>query len=344
MKFFSIIIVSWNALHHLKRYLPSVHQYSSAAEIIIADNASADESATWVRDHYPDIRIVTLDKNYGYCGGNNRAASHARGEVLLFLNNDVEVTPGWLQPIEAMFKKESRLAAIQPKILSIHRKTHFEHAGAAGGFLDRHGYPFCQGRIFDCVEEDHGQYDQEREILWASGAALAIRKTVFMENGKFDEDFEFHMEEIDLCWRLWNRGYSVKVCPRSTIYHLGGGSLPARSSRKIYYNFRNNLAMIVMNSSQHTLLKRMAMRFLLDYVASVKALLTFKFGEFGAILKAQLHFVRHFDHISDKRDKLQQARTNPEDPETMLDISIVAEYFIKGRRTFGELPVNNENT
>ncbi|MEX0780635.1 MAG: glycosyltransferase family 2 protein [Balneolales bacterium] len=341
MYYFSIVIVTWNALHHLKRFLPSVYENSSEAEIIIADNASGDGSAEWVNEHYPDIKIITCDKNYGYCGGNNRGAAYASGEVILFLNNDVEVTPEWLDPIKTMFNEDKRLAAVQPKIRSLANKEYFEHAGAAGGFMDRYAYPFCQGRIFDHVEKDEGQYDEEKEIFWASGAALAIRNKVFVENGGFDEDFEFHMEEIDLCWRLWNRGYKVKLCPGSTVFHLGGGSLSTGSPRKIYYNYRNNLAMIIKNSSHFTILKRVLMRFLLDYIASLKALLSFRFGEFRAILKAQLHFLKDFDSLSRKRDELQQVRTNLLDPDTMIDIAIVKEYFLKGKRTFTELLTSN---
>lgn len=344
MYFFSIIIVTWNALHHLKRFLPSVHENSPGAEIIIADNCSNDGSAEWIKEHFANIKIITLAENFGYCGGNNRAAYKASGEVIVFLNNDVEVTPGWLSPLEIMFKKDSRLAAAQPKILGYNNKEYFEHAGAAGGFIDRYAYPFCQGRIFNYVEKDEGQYDSEKEILWASGAAMAIRKKEFIENGEFDEDFEFHMEEIDLCWRLWNRGYKIKLCPDSKVYHLGGGSLSVGSSRKIYYNYRNNLSMIIKNCSHYTILKIVLMRFLLDYVASFKALLSFKFGEFKAILKAQLNFLKSFDDLSKKRDELQKLRTNLFDPDTMLDVMIVKEYFLKGKRTFKELPlVSKEN-
>ena len=337
MNFFSIIIVSWNGLGHLRTFLPSVIENSPEAEVIIADNASDDGTVEWVSGHYPQVKINTLDKNYGYCGGNNRAARDARGDVLLFLNNDVEVTPGWLGPIKEMFTRDGNLAAVQPKVLSYLNKSYFEHAGAAGGFLDRYAYPFCQGRIFDHVEKDEGQYDAEQPILWASGAALAIRKETFITNGGFDEDFEFHMEEIDLCWRLWNQGYTVKLCPYSTVYHLGGGSLATGSPRKIYYNYRNNLAMILKNSSHPTLSKRLLTRFLLDYIASAKALLSFRFGEAKAIFKAQVHFIRNLDAISRKREQLQQTRTNMSDPETLIQVSIVREYFFKGTRTFNEL-------
>ncbi|MDZ7693908.1 MAG: glycosyltransferase family 2 protein [Balneolaceae bacterium] len=249
MHSFSIIIVSWNALQHLKIFLPSVAktQYREM-EIILADNASDDGSAEWVAAHYPEVKIVTFDQNYGYCGGNNRGARHAAGEILVFLNNDVEVEPDWIGHLDDCFREHPEAAAIQPKMRSYSNPAEFEYAGAAGGFIDKYGYPFCRGRVFDTVEKDTGQYDASSEIFWASGAALAIRKKQFEAIGGFDEDFKFHMEEIDLCWQLWNRGHSVRYCPQSVVYHLGGGSMPMGSPRKVYYNYRNNLKMLWKNS------------------------------------------------------------------------------------------------
>ena len=218
MPSFSIIIVSWNALEHLKNYLPSVTATNYPQyEIILADNASTDGSKKWVQEQYPEIKIAELEKNYGYCGGNNRAVPYAENDILLFLNNDVRVEPDWLQGLAECFQKDKTIGAVQPKMLSDEEPEYFEYAGAAGGYLDRFGYPFCRGRIFDTVEKDQGQYDNETNILWASGAALAIRKDLFNVLGGFDEDFEFHMEEIDLCWQLWNAGHKVRFCPSSTV-------------------------------------------------------------------------------------------------------------------------------
>ncbi|WP_142712901.1 glycosyltransferase family 2 protein [Fodinibius sediminis] len=334
MPFFSIIIVSWNALSHLKKYLPSVMatEYSNF-EVILADNASNDGSKAWVADKYPGVRIVEHDDNYGYCGGNNRAVPHASGEILLFLNNDVRVDPEWLQALAKCFSN-SKTAAVQPKFRADENPEYFEYAGAAGGFLDRYGYPFCRGRIFDTVEKDHGQYDDSQPILWASGAALAVRKKLFEDLGGFDEDFEFHMEEIDLCWRLWNAGYEVRYCPESLIYHLGGGSLPMGSPRKVYYNYRNNLMMLWKNCSSQSLTRRFWVRYGLDIIAGMRSLVGGHWAECRAIGRAHYHFWQSFPDTHQKRALLQQQRAVEEDPPTLLPVNIVLEYFGKGKQTY----------
>ncbi|NGP87944.1 glycosyltransferase family 2 protein [Fodinibius halophilus] len=335
MPFFSIIIVSWNALDHLKNYFPSVAETDYPNfEIILADNASVDGSKAWVREHYPEVKIAEFDKNYGYCGGNNRAVPHADGDILLFLNNDVRVEPDWLNALAECFEHNPKVAAAQPKMLSDQQPSHFEYAGAAGGFIDQFGYPFCRGRVFDTVEKDEGQYNDDSNIFWASGAALAIRKDIFNELGGFDEDFEFHMEEIDLCWRLWNNGYKVRYCANSTVYHLGGGSLAMGSPRKVYYNYRNNLRMLWKNSSTDTHIWRFVGRYLLDIVAALRSLLGTNWPEFKAIARAHLHFWQSFDKTQHKRARLQQQRTVEDDPKTLLPISIIHKYFIKGTKTF----------
>lgn len=335
---FSIIIVTWNALHHLKTYLPSVAATKyPEMEIIIADNASTDNTADWVREHYPDIRVETLKKNYGYCGGNNRAAEKATGDILLFLNNDVEVSPDWLDPLNETFQESDDIGIVQPKLKAHSNKEYFEYAGAAGGFLDRYGYPFCRGRIFEKVEKDKGQYDDPSDIFWASGAAFAIRRELFHKMNGFDEDFEFHMEEIDLCWRSWNRGYRTRYNPKSVVYHLGGGSLPMGSSRKVYYNFRNNLFMIWKNASSFDLLFRFPIRYLLDIVAFLETFVTFKWSESIAIIRAHFHFWRRLSKTNHKRQHLQSRRRNKENPDTLLPLSILWQYYILRRDTFDEI-------
>lgn len=335
---FSIIIVSWNALPHLKTYLPSVAATDfSDFEIILADNASDDGSAEWVAQQFPQVKIARLDRNYGYCGGNNRAAAQAEGDILLFLNNDVRVEPDWLQALDRCFRDDEQLGAAQPKMLSDEHPEQFEYAGAAGGYLDRYGYPFCRGRIFDSVEEDTGQYDDPAEILWASGAALAVRKDLFMNLGGFDEDFEFHMEEIDLCWRLWNYGYKVRFCPGSTVYHLGGGSMPMGSPRKVYYNYRNNLRMLWKNSSASSLPRRFGVRYGLDLVAALREAAGGNRADLKAIVRAHKDFWSSFSATRRKRRILQQARRRPSDPPSLLPVNLIAEYFLKGRRTFQEI-------
>lgn len=340
MHSFSIIIVSWNALHHLKTFLPSVTRTDYPDyEIILADNASDDGSAAWVRERYPSVKIATFDDNYGYCGGNNRAVSYTDGDILLFLNNDVEVEQNWLHALNKCFEENPDAGAAQPKMLAYEQPDHFEYAGAAGGFLDKHGYPFCRGRIFDTLEKDRGQYNKPSDIFWASGAALAIRKDLFKELGGFDEDFEFHMEEIDLCWRLQNAGYKVRYCPESVVYHLGGGSMPMGSPRKVFYNYRNNLKMIWKNSSRDSLLSRFTARYFLDIIAAKRSLFTGQVAEFWAIARAHVSFWKSFSKIRRKRKELQQNRKIDVDPETLMPFSIVREYFFRKHTTFEELPV-----
>lgn len=333
----SVIIVTWDALKHLKTFLPSVtNTRYEDFEIIIADNASTDDSAGWVRTNHPDCRIVTFPRNYGYCGGNNRAVDHANGEILLFLNNDVEVQPDWLQHIDKVFE-DPAVAAAQPKILSYKDREKFEYAGAAGGFLDKMGYPFCRGRVFDTVEADTGQYDDPVPLFWASGAALAIRKDIFLELDRFDEDFKFHMEEIDLCWRLLNRGYTIGFAPKSRVYHLGGGSLPMDSSRKTFFNFRNSLFMLWKNASDEWLKNNFFLRLCLDGLAFIYAFMKANPGDAKAIFKAHLHFYSSWRSVHMKRKKLQGKRKFDGEPEQMVDTWIIRDYFLKRKKTYQEI-------
>jgi len=337
LKGFSIIIVTWNGLHHLKKFLPSVcaTDYPDF-EIILADNASEDETVSWVNKYFPEVIISTFDDNYGYCGGNNKAVSTASKEILLFLNNDVEVTTNWLHGINEAFQKDDKIAAVQPKMLSYNNKDEFEYAGAAGGFIDKYGYPFCRGRIFETVEKDEGQYNESSDIFWASGAALAIKKDLFEELGGFDEDFEFHMEEIDLCWRVQRAGHRIVYTPKSTVYHLGGGSLAMGSPRKVYYNFRNNLFMLWKNFSSSELVFRFPVRFLLDIVAAWKSLLGGKPAEFGAVAKAHFHFLTSFISIIKKRKQIKLPR--PAQISGKKSYIIIWQYFFKSIKKFKNLP------
>lgn len=335
---FSIIIVSWNALDLLKTFLPGVAETAyDDFEIILADNASEDGSAEWVKQEFAEVKIATFDQNYGYCGGNNRAVPHADGDILVFLNNDVKVEPDWLTHLDKYFRQNPELAAAQPKMRSYKEPDYFEYAGAAGGFIDKYGYPFCRGRIFDTLEKDNGQYNEPTYIFWASGAALAIKKDVFNRAGGFDEDFEFHMEEIDLCWRLWNQGHKVGYCPNSVVYHLGGGSLPMDSPRKVYYNYRNNLIMLWKNYESCSLASRFLVRLVLDGIAALKELLSGHLNNFSAIFKAQLHFYQSWNMTHQKRVALEEKRRVPKNPEVMIQKNVAFEYFLKGKSTWREL-------
>lgn len=331
----SIIIVTWNALDLLKKYLPSVIQHSGDAQIIIADNQSEDDSELWVKQNFPKCTIVRHDQNYGYCGGNNRAVDAADGDILLFLNNDVEVSKNWLSPLQQNFL-DPKTGAVQPKMLSYNNKSSFEYAGAAGGMIDYLGFPFCRGRIFDSLESDIGQYDEPSHIFWASGAALAFRKDLFIELGGFDERFEFHMEEIDLCWRLQRAGFHVNYEPESVVYHLGGGSLRTGSPRKTYYNFRNNLLMLYKNMEEKELRTIISKKSTLDTLASFQMLVKGDFQQYKALKKARrdaLNMIEKYD--------LQNESNLPKPPlqdlDGVLNCSVVVEYFVKRRKTFREI-------
>lgn len=334
----SIIIVTWNGLHHLKRFLPSVIENSGVnAEIILADNASSDGTESWIQEYFPEVRHILFDSNYGYCGGNNRAAEHANGDILLFLNNDVEVTPGWLEPLIEEIDSDPLNAAVQPKLRSVDQPDHFEYAGAAGGFLDKFGYPFCRGRIFDTIEKDNYQYDKASDIGWASGAALAIRKNVFHKLGKFDERFEFHMEEIDLCWRIWSHGLKVRFRPDSLIYHLGGGSLQTGSPRKIYYNYRNSLFMLLKNTPRGKVFRRIFIRLCLDGVAGIRALFQGNWRETLAIIRAHFGFYLRIFSFFKTRRILLKARTVKDDPAIIKRYLIIWKYFVQGKKVWSDL-------
>ena len=301
MKGFSIVIVTWNGLHHLKRFFPSVAATNYPDfEIIIADNNSTDGSKEWIKEHYPDVKIAAFDDNYGYTGGNNRAVPFAEKEILLFLNNDVEVTPDWLIGISTAFEADDEVAIVQPKLLSVEQPEYFEYAGAAGGYLDMLGYPFCRGRVLDTVEKDVGQYDDETEIVWASGAAFAIRKEIFTTLGGFDEDFEFHMEEIDLCWRIQNSGYKIRYNNTTEVFHANASTLNQNNPRKTFLNYRNKLFMITKNS-QNNLFFLLIEKIFIDALISIFILFSKGFNHFFAIIKAYFSFYKHINLLLEFR-------------------------------------------
>lgn len=304
-------------------------------EIIIADNASEDETASWIKERFPDIKVVTYDRNYGYCGGNNRAVKYANGEILIFLNNDVETDPGWLSPLDLAFS-EPETGIVQPKIRSVDRPSHFEYAGAAGGFIDRLGYPFCMGRIFDHVEADEGQYDTPRQIFWASGAAFAIRKELFLKLGRFDETFEFHMEEIDLCWRAHRAGAIVKSEPKSVVFHLGGGSLPMDSPRKVYFNYRNSLLMLTKNLDSSLFLSIFA-RLCLDGIAGIRSLLRGKPAETWAVIRAHFAFYKRLPSALKQRSHLKAQFQKSVTDGLIYSKLIIVAFFLKGIKRFSDL-------
>lgn len=292
MKKVAVIILNWNGKALMERFLPSVVRYTpgGAESIAVADNASTDDSLTFLSTSYPEIQTLTFDRNYGFAEGYNRAIAQVEAEYVVLLNSDVEVTDGWLTAPLAALDADPRLAAVQPKLLAEGNRRYFEYAGAAGGFLDRYGYPFCRGRLFHVVEEDRGQYDTPCDVLWATGACLIIRRDVYLREGGLDKDFFAHQEEIDLCWRLRCRGYRLQCQPRSVVYHVGGGTLGAENPRKTFLNFRNNLLMLYKNLPEKDLRPVMRLRRCLDYVAALKFLLTGQPRNAAAVYKARKAF------------------------------------------------------
>jgi len=305
MKTIAVVILNWNGKKLLEEFLPSVVKYSTEAQIYVADNASTDESVTFIRATYPEIKIIQNKGNFGYAKGYNDALQGVKEEIYALVNSDVEVTEGWLTPIIELFEADNETVIIQPKILDYKNKTHFEYAGAAGGFIDRYGFPFCRGRIFDTIEEDRCQYDDTTEIFWASGACFFIRRKIFQELRGFDEDFFAHQEEIDLCWRAFNRNYKVRFCSKSVIYHVGGATLKTENPKKTFLNFRNSLWMMIKNLPTAQLLPILFIRLSFDGIAGVRFLFQGKFGHLWAVLKSHFYFYLRFFYFLNKRESKQ---------------------------------------
>ncbi|MBP3944334.1 glycosyltransferase family 2 protein [Sphingobacteriaceae bacterium WQ 2009] len=298
----AVVILNWNGRFFLEKFLPSVYNSSYPnIEFIVGDNASTDDSIDFIKKNYPQITILENDQNYGFAGGYNHILSRVEADYYVLLNSDVEVKPNWIEPVIALLESDSTLVAAQPKILAYHRKTHFEHAGAAGGYIDRFGYPFCRGRLMQHVEEDLGQYNDVQEIFWATGAALFIKAKAWQEAKGFDEDFFAHMEEIDLCWRLQKLGYRIAYCPDSTVYHVGGGTLNTSNPKKTYLNFRNNLFMLQKNLPLGQAILTIGIRFWLDLLALIVFLTQGKFKDAWAVSRAHQHFFKYFFKNARKR-------------------------------------------
>ena len=334
----SVIILNWNGRALMEEFLPSViaHTPSDMADIIVADNGSTDSSVNMLKEKFPSVRLILLDKNYGFAEGYNLAINQIDSTYIVLLNSDVEVTAGWIDaPLQAL-EDDDRLASVQPKILAQKDKKKFEYAGAAGGWIDSYGYPFCRGRVLHVVEEDHGQYDQPAQIFWASGACLFIRTEVFKKEGGFDARFFAHQEEIDLCWRLRARGYQLKCIPQSVVYHVGGGTLKVESPRKTFLNFRNNLLMVYKNMPTDRLRSVMWLRFLLDYLAMAKFILTGHFGNALAIIKARIAYKRLKKEYTLIRAENLSKTIVTSMPE-MLSQNLVLNFYFKKRTKFTKL-------
>jgi GT2 family glycosyltransferase len=334
----AVVILNYNGAQMLRRFLPSVLEFSPEAEVVVADNASTDDSLEVMRREFPAVRLVCLDKNHGFADGYNYALREVSADYYLLLNSDVEVTRGWLAPLLAFMDAHEDVAACQPKLLSYNNKALFEYAGGAGGFLDRYGYPFCRGRIFDAVEEDKGQYDNVADLFWATGAALMIRSGDYWSAGGLDGTFFAHMEEIDLCWRLRARGRRIVCVPDSVVYHVGGATLNKSNPRKTFLNFRNNLMMLYKNLPAEELSQVMRRRALLDYVAAAKFLLSGNVGDFKAVVAARREFARVKDSYAAARKENLGKAVSDDIPER-VKFSILWQYYAKGRKFFSNLSI-----
>lgn len=330
----AIVILNWNGKTFLEQFLPSVISYSKGARIIVADNASTDQSIEFLKANFPDVELIQNPSNGGFAKGYNEALQHVDSEFYILLNSDIQLTENWLDPLLQVFKDEN-VAGCQPKVLSFQDQKSFEHAGASGGFLDTNYFPFCRGRILTSVEEDHGQYDNQQEVFWSTGACLAIRSELFHKVGGFDEDFFAHMEEIDLCWRLKRMNYRFLIEPKSVVYHVGGGTLPYNSPRKAYLNFRNSLFMLTKNH-QGILLPKVVWRMMIDGVAAISFLAKGEFRHFGAVFHAHFSFYSKLGTFLKKRKVVKKTSTTF-NSVGMFRGNILWNYYVKGVKRYSDL-------
>ena len=334
MKKVAIVILNWNGRKLMEEFLPSVVSNSPEwAEVIVADNGSTDDSIEMLKAKFPTVGIISFNQNYGFAEGYNQALKRLDHEYCVLLNSDVEVTPNWLDAPIATLDSDPSIACVQPKIRAQRNKEYFEYAGAAGGYIDKYGYPFCRGRILHIVEKDEGRYDTPADILWATGACLFVRTATYKEVGGLDAGFFAHQEEVDMCWRLRSRGYRLVCVPQSIVYHVGGATLNAESPRKTFLNFRNSLLMLYKNSREEDLKHVMCVRFWLDYIAAAKFLLEGHFANAKAVYEARKAYHQLKPEYTPKRKENLEKRTLSTIPELMRD-SLILAFYLKGKRTF----------
>ncbi len=334
----SVVILNWNGAELLKKFLPTVllHTLSGDCEVVVADNASTDNSVEVMRHQFPNVKLIVLDQNYGFAEGYNRALQQVDAKYVVLLNSDVETSPNWLDPLIEHLEKNSDTAAVQPKILSYFSKSKFEYAGAAGGFIDRYGYPFCRGRILHELEEDRGQYDNPIEIFWATGACLCMRKSDYMDAGGLDDDFFAHMEEIDLCWRLLARGRKIVCLPQSTVYHVGGASLDSESPRKVHLNFRNNLLMIYKNALPNKLIEVMMVRIVLDAAAAAHFMVQGKWKHAKAVASAYLDYSKMRPSFKQKRKDNLKKTVQSNIPQ-LYKGSMLFDFYFRRKKRYSDI-------
>ena len=333
----AIVILNWNGKKFLEKFLPFVIECSkNIAQVIIADNASSDDSINFLKSTFSEIRIIQNKENGGFAKGYNDALAQVEADYFVLLNSDIEVTPNWIEPVIQLMESDSKIAACQPKLISYSEREKFEYAGAAGGFIDKYGYPFCRGRLFQSIENYQGQYEDAVEVFWATGACMFVRADVYRKLGGLDNRFFAHMEEIDFCWRAKNEGYKIMYCPGSVVYHVGGGTLPKKSSKKTYLNMRNNNIMLFKNLSDDRLFRVFSARLILDGIAAIKFLFDGGFGDFFAVIKAHWKF---FSMIPELR---KERKINNHFPVSKVyHKNLVYEYFLKGKRKFTDLNPND---
>lgn len=333
LKKVAVVILNYNGKEYLRKFLPGVIERTAQdAELWVADNNSLDGSTEVMAEEFPNVNLLVNKYNAGFAGGYNMALKQIEADYYVLLNSDIEVTENWINPVIELMESDENIAACQPKILSYYNRNEFEYAGAGGGFIDKYGYPFCRGRIFQSLENDEGQYDDPVEVFWATGACMFVKADVYHEFGGLDDDFFAHMEEIDFCWRLKNAGYKVMYCPTSIVYHVGGGTLPKKSARKTYLNFRNNFSLLYKNLPKEQLYKTFIVRLFLDGIAGVKFLLEGDVQDFIAVIEAHLYFYRNFSKLKKKRKKIQHKHVTK-----MYQRNLVFRYYFKGQKRFSDL-------
>lgn len=336
MLFTKIVILNWNGAAHLRRYLPSVVAAApQGVGIVVADNGSADDSVAMLRREFPSVEVLTLDRNYGFAGGYNRALKQVEADCYVLLNSDVETPAGWLEPLLECLDRNPDVAAVAPKLLADTDRSRFEYAGASGGYIDFLGYPFCRGRMLRTVERDEGQYDDERDVFWVSGAAFCCRAEVFHALGGFDDDFFAHMEEIDLCWRMQLAGYRVRIVPQSVVYHLGGGTLAVDSPGKVFFNHRNNLAMLYKCAAPGQRFVAALVRPWLDLLAAASYLAQGRWANFCAVFRAWRDFLKQHPALAAKRRAVRERRVGH--PRVHIYRGSLLLRYLLGRRTFGRM-------
>ena len=333
MKKPALVILNYNGVRYLEKFLPDVITFSKDdADIYVADNCSTDGSIEMLSERFPEVKDIVNEYNGGFATGYNLALKQIDAEYFILLNSDIEVTKGWIPPVINLMKSDPMIGAVQPKIRSYNRKTHFEYAGASGGFIDRFGYPFCRGRLFLALEEDTGQYDNTLEVFWATGACMFVKTELFNNIGGFDDEFFAHMEEIDFCWRSKSIGYKIMVCPSSIVFHVGGGTLPVGSAWKTYLNFRNNLILLYKNLPRKHLNRILLSRLFLDGIAAFKFLAQGGFNDFIAVIRAHLYFYKHYSSIREKRKNTIRKKVG-----NIYKGNIVVDHYLLRKMKFSSL-------